>query len=82
VICAYCILVRCDLVWCAVLCCDVMCSSAIFSDVLECAIVMHGVLSAMWYCVQRFAEMSLVRCDVVWCAVLICRYALMFSDVL
>jgi len=46
---------------------------------------MHGVLSAMWYSAERFAEMShggccivmcvyrvLVRCDVVWCAVLCC----------
>ena len=60
------------------LCCDVMCSSVIFFDVIGCA-VMHGVLSAMWYSVVRFAEMShgecctvmcaycvLVRCDVVW----------------
>ena len=62
-----------------------MCSSAIFSDVLECVTVMHGVLSAMWYWVERFAEMShgecctvmcaycvLVTCDVVWCAMLCC----------
>ena len=61
-----------------------MCLSAICFDVLGCA-VMHGVLSAMWYCIGRFAEMShgecctvmcaycvLVRCDVVWCAVLCC----------
>ena len=55
--CVYRVLVRCDKVWCAVLCCDVMCSSVIFFDVLGCA-VMHGVLSAMWYSAERFAEMS------------------------
>ena len=61
-----------------------MCLSAICFDVLGCA-VMHGVLSAMWYSVERFAEMShggcctvmcafcvLVTCDVVWFAVLCC----------
>ena len=61
-----------------------MCLSAICFDVLGCA-VMHGVLSAMWYSVERFAEMShvgcctvmcaycvVVRCYVVWCAVLCC----------
>ena len=71
----------CDVVWCAVLCCAYL---PIFFDVLECAL-MHGVLSAMGYCVQRFAEMShggcctvicaycvLVTCDVVWCAMLCC----------
>ena len=74
VMCAYSVLVTCDVVW--------LCSSAICFDVLGCA-VMHGVLSAMWHCVESFAEMShgecctgmcaycvLVRCDVVWCAVL------------
>ena len=82
VMCAYCVLVRCDVVWCAVLCCDVMCLSAICFDVLECAVI-YGVLSAMWYSVERFAEMShggcctvmcafcvLVRCDVVWCVMM------------
>ena len=65
-------------------CCVMLCLSVICVDVLGCA-VMHGVLSAMWYCVEKFAEMShgecctvmcaycvLVTCDVVWCAVLIC----------
>ena len=52
-----CVLVRCDVVWCTVLCCNLMCLSAICFDVLGCA-VMHGVLSAMWYSVERFAEMS------------------------
>ena len=82
--CAYCVLVRCDVLWFAVLYCDVMCLSAICFDVLGCA-VMHGVLSAMWYSVVRFAEMShgeccivmcaycvLVTCDVVWFAMLYC----------
>ena len=31
---------------------------------------MHGVLSAMWYIVVRFAV--LVTCDVVWFAMLYC----------
>ena len=56
VMCAYCVLVTCDVVWFAVLCCDVMCLSAICFDVLECAVI-YGVLSAMWYSVERFAEM-------------------------
>ena len=56
VMCICCVLVRCDVVWCAVLCWDLMCLSAICFDVLGCA-VMHGVLSAMWYSVERFAEM-------------------------
>ena len=51
----------------AVLCCDVMCLSTICFDVLGCA-VMHGVLSAMWYCVERFAEMSHGGCCIVMCA--------------
>ena len=84
VICVYCVLVTCDLVWCAVLCCDVMCLTAICFDVFGCA-VMYRVLSAMWYCVVRFAEMlhggcctvlcaycKLVRCDVIRCAVICC----------
>ena len=36
-------------------------------DVLECA-VMHGVLSAMWYSVKRFTEMSHEECCIVICA--------------
>ena len=52
---------------------------------------MHGVLSAMWYSAERFAEMShggccivmcvyrvLVRCDVVWCAMM-CLSAICFD---
>ena len=67
-----------------------MCLSAICFDVLGCA-MMHGVLSAMWYSVVRFAEMShgeccivmcaycvLVRCDVVRCAMM-CLSAICFD---
>ena len=69
-----------------------MCLSVICFDVLGCA-VMHGVLSAMWYSVERFTEMShgecctgmcacwvLVRWDVVWCAVI--RWDLLICDML
>ena len=45
----------------------VMCLSVICHDDLGCA-VMHGVLSAMWYCVERFAEMSHGECCTVLCA--------------
>ena len=37
---------------------------------------MHGVLSAMWYSVVRFAV--LVTCDVVWCAMM-CLSAICFD---
>ena len=43
-----------------------MCSSAMCVDVLGCA-VMHGVFSAMWYSVERFAEMSHGECCIVMC---------------
>ena len=56
-----------------------------------CCAVMHGVLSAMWYSVERFAEMSqggccivmfayrvLVRCYVVWC-VMMCLSVICFD---
>ena len=49
------------------LCCDVMCLYAICFDDLGCA-VMHGVLSAMWYSVEGFAEMSHGECFAVMCA--------------
>ena len=62
VMCACCVLVTCVVVWCAVMCLSVICF-----DVLDCA-VMHSVLSAMWYCVERFAEMSHGECCSVMCA--------------
>ena len=52
---------------CDVVCCAMMCLSVICVDVLGCA-VMHGVLSAMWYSVERFAEMSHGECCIVICA--------------
>ena len=36
-------------------------------DVFGC-VVMHGVLSALWYCVERFAEMLHGECCTVMCA--------------
>ena len=59
------VLVKCDVVRCAVLCLE--CLSTICFDVLGCA-VMHRVLSAMWYSVERFAEMSHGGCCAVMCA--------------
>ena len=50
-----------DVVWCVM-----MCLSAICFDDLGCA-VMHGVSSAMWYCVVRFTEMSHGECCSVMC---------------
>ena len=62
VMCACCVLVRCDVVWCA----DIRLSVISF-DVLECA-VMHGDLPAMWNSVVTFAEMSHGECCSVMCA--------------
>ena len=52
----YCVVVECDVVFCGLLCCAVICLYVTCFDVLRCA-VMHRVLSGMWYCVLRFADM-------------------------
>ena len=49
------------------LCYDVISLSVICFDVLGCA-GMHGVLSAMWYWVERLAERSHGECCTVMCA--------------
>ena len=54
--CAYCALVTCDVLGCAVMCSvvlqrDVVCDT-MFSVVIYC------VLSGMWYCLVRFADVS------------------------
>ena len=43
------------------------CLSAICFNIIICAVI-HGVLSAMRYCVERFAEMSHGGCCTVMCA--------------